>query len=201
MRPLSDEIAYVPSAPSTPDASLQNDCARWMAWHEPPLSAEQALECSGATFGGTPARCVRLALRTRRRFSMMGNPAWIAIASARRWTASKETRRRWPAAVAPRCRPLRRALRLVNDFFQVASLLAPQGTVAERPQRPHRQDHHALNTGPCGRLLSLTARVHCPAAVSEVSQEVSSTSKLMLPSLVPASSFIASASSELREYR
>lgn len=44
------------------------------------------------------------------------------------------------------------ALRLVNDFFQVASLLAPQGTVAERPQRPHRQDHHALNIGPCGRL-------------------------------------------------
>ena len=82
-----------------------------------------------------------------------------------------------------------------------ASLFAPQGTVAERPQRPHRQDHHALNIGPCGRLLSLTARVHCPAAVSEVSKEVSSTSKLMLPSLVPASSFIASASSELREYR
>jgi len=101
------------------------------------------------------------------------------------------------------CTPLQatQALRLVNDFFQVASLLAPQGTVAERPQRPHRQDHHALNTGPCGRLLSLTARVHCPAAVSEVSKEVSSTSKLMLPSLVPASSFIASASSELREYR
>jgi len=101
------------------------------------------------------------------------------------------------------CTPLQatQALRLVNDFFQVASLLAPQGTVAERPQRPHRQDHHALNTGPCGRLLSLTARVYCPAAVSEVSKEVSSTSKLMLPSLVPASSFIASASSELREYR
>ena len=101
----------------------------------------------------------------------------------------------------PRVAGTTQALRLVNDFFQVASLLAPQGTVAERPQRPHRQDHHALNTGPCGRLLSLTARVHCPAAVSEVSQEVSSTSKLMLPSLVPASSFIASASSELREYR